>query len=211
MIEGDHRATRECIAKCITERVTKYASVARNSSSGNQMVREPVPAIGVKIVVANAVSARGRMDETAATRVYRDVTDLATLLKEQQVANRECTGRNRNAGSRHLSGRARQVDTVLAVHILNKTRAIEAAAWRGSTVTVRHADVLFRGRHNPARRSARRGSADWPVRASRRTGWSRSTGRSIDCGATRKDCRSRPTTTKMESDSNAILDAPHEL
>jgi len=35
MIEGDYRAARECIAKSIAERVTKYASVACNSSSGN--------------------------------------------------------------------------------------------------------------------------------------------------------------------------------
>jgi hypothetical protein len=58
VIEGDYRAAYERIAKCGAERTTKYASVTRNSSSCNQMIREPAAAISVKIVVANAVSAR---------------------------------------------------------------------------------------------------------------------------------------------------------
>lgn len=82
MIEGDYRATYERIAQCSPEGITKYASVTRNSSSCNQMIREPLAAIRVKIVVANAVSARGRVDETSVTRVYRDVTDPTALLEQ---------------------------------------------------------------------------------------------------------------------------------
>src|SRR2546423_6935405 len=105
------------------------------------------------------------MDEAAVTRVYRDVADPPALLKQQEVANSKCPGRNSDAGSGHLSRRARQVDAVLPVHILNKPRAIKAAAWRGSAVNIGHADVLFRGRHNSASGSARRGGANWPGRS----------------------------------------------
>ena len=57
MVEGDYHAARERIAKCVAERVTKYASIACNSSSGNQMIREPVATIGIEIIVPDAVPA----------------------------------------------------------------------------------------------------------------------------------------------------------
>jgi hypothetical protein len=46
------------------------------------MIRKPLTPMCVKVVVANALSARRRMDESVVARVNRNVTDSAALFEE---------------------------------------------------------------------------------------------------------------------------------
>ena len=84
--------------------------------------------MGVKVVVAHAMATGRRMNKTSIARVNRNVTDLATLLKQEKVANGQRPGRNGDTRTSHLPRGTGQVDAILPVDILNKPRAIETAS-----------------------------------------------------------------------------------
>ena len=92
------------------------------------MIREPPAAPRVKVVVADPVPTGRRVEETSVARVYRDVTDPSTLLEEQQVANGQGAGGDRDAGAGHLSRGARKIDAVQSVYVLNESGAIKPGA-----------------------------------------------------------------------------------
>jgi len=74
VIEGYDGAARE--------RIYQYVAFTRNSSSGNQMIREPAAPPSSQIVVPNPITAGGRVNEAAISRIDRHVADPATLGKK---------------------------------------------------------------------------------------------------------------------------------
>jgi len=74
VIEGYDGAARE--------RIYQYVAFTRNSSSGNQMIREPAAPPSPQIVVPNPIAAGGRVNEAAVSRINRHVADPATLGKK---------------------------------------------------------------------------------------------------------------------------------
>jgi len=77
MVEGNSSSARE--------RVNQYVAVTRNSSSGNQVVREPAASTGPQIVVTDSSAAGRGVDEPAVTRINGDVADAPTLLEEHEI------------------------------------------------------------------------------------------------------------------------------
>jgi hypothetical protein len=71
VIEGDCR--------CPRERIAKYATVTRNASSSNHMLGKPSAPVGCEIVIADAASARRRVDESPISGINRNVAYPATL------------------------------------------------------------------------------------------------------------------------------------
>jgi len=68
---------------CATrERIDQYAAIACNSSSGNQMIREPSAPVRPQIVVTDAMAAGRGMDESSVTGVNGDVAYPAALRKQ---------------------------------------------------------------------------------------------------------------------------------
>jgi hypothetical protein len=79
MVEGYCSSARE--------RIYQYVAVTRNSSSGNQMVREPAAPTGPQIVITDASAAGRGVDEPAVTCIKGDVTNAPTLLEEHQITD----------------------------------------------------------------------------------------------------------------------------
>jgi hypothetical protein len=73
VIEGDCCSARE--------RIAKYATVTRDASSGNHMLRKPSAPVGSEIVIADAASARRRVNESSISRIDRNVAYPATLFE----------------------------------------------------------------------------------------------------------------------------------
>src|SRR5712671_4688683 len=81
VIEGDRGTARKCIHQ--------YATVTRHSSSRDHVVGEPLAAASGEIVVPNALAARRRVDEAAASGIDRNVADPPSLRKQQQITDGE--------------------------------------------------------------------------------------------------------------------------
>jgi len=71
VIEGD------CC--CARERIAEYATVTRYPSSSNHVVGEPSAPVGSEIVIADAASARRRVNESSISRIDRNMAYPATL------------------------------------------------------------------------------------------------------------------------------------
>jgi hypothetical protein len=68
--------------RCRTcERISEYVTIARDASSGNHMVREPLAAVRSEIVITDPFPARRRVNESSISRIYRDVAYSAALLE----------------------------------------------------------------------------------------------------------------------------------
>ena len=109
------------------EGVHQYATITRDSSSCNQMIREPATSARAQIVVPNPIPARRGMDEAAVPGINGYMADPAALLEQHEVANGHRAGRRRNRDSDagHLPRGPREVNSLDAVDVLNEPRAIE--------------------------------------------------------------------------------------
>src|SRR5678809_1023220 len=82
--------------------------------------------LGVEVVVADTVCARGRMDELAVFVVDSDVGYIRALAEENEIAGAKLIAVDVASGARLLVGRPGKPDTDAAEHAEREPRAVHA-------------------------------------------------------------------------------------